>query len=75
MIRVHFSMSAIPRLLYTHLSKSRANSHAAGKLMKSRQALRVVAAGTIGNVLEWYDFAICNGTAPCESSDPTIVVR
>ena len=26
--------------------------------MKSRQALRVVAAGTIGNVLEWYDFAI-----------------
>jgi MFS transporter, MHS family, proline/betaine transporter len=26
--------------------------------MKSKQALRVVAAGTIGNVLEWYDFAI-----------------
>ena len=26
--------------------------------MESRQALRVVAAGTIGNVLEWYDFAI-----------------
>jgi MFS transporter, MHS family, proline/betaine transporter len=26
--------------------------------MKSRQALRVIAAGTIGNVLEWYDFAI-----------------
>ena len=26
--------------------------------MKSRQTLRVIAAGTIGNVLEWYDFAI-----------------
>jgi MFS transporter, MHS family, proline/betaine transporter len=26
--------------------------------MESRQAFRVVAAGTIGNVLEWYDFAI-----------------
>lgn len=26
--------------------------------MEPRQALRVVAAGTIGNVLEWYDFAI-----------------
>jgi hypothetical protein len=26
--------------------------------MKSRQALRVVAAGTIGNVLDWYDFAM-----------------
>lgn len=26
--------------------------------MKSRQTLRVIAAGTIGNVLEWYDFAM-----------------
>ena len=26
--------------------------------MKSRQTLRFIAAGTIGNVLEWYDFAI-----------------
>src|SRR3954465_14193191 len=26
--------------------------------MKSRQTLRVIAAGTIGNVLEWYDFEI-----------------
>jgi MFS transporter, MHS family, proline/betaine transporter len=26
--------------------------------MKSQQALRVIAAGTIGNVLEWYDFAV-----------------
>ena len=35
--------------------------------MESRQALRVVAAGTIGNVLEWYDFAIygyCDGDRP-----------
>ena len=26
--------------------------------MESRQAFRVVAAGMLGNVLEWYDFAI-----------------
>jgi len=26
--------------------------------MKSRQMLRVIAAGTIGNVLEWYDLAM-----------------
>jgi hypothetical protein len=27
-------------------------------MMKSTQSVRVIAAGTIGNVLEWYDFAI-----------------
>src|SRR3954447_12148371 len=60
MIRIHFSMCPIPRRLYTHLSKLTVPRGFArcGKQMKSRQTLRVIAAGTIGNVLEWYDFAI-----------------
>src|SRR4051812_617248 len=60
MIRIHFSMCSIPRRLYTHLSKLTVPRGFArcGKQMKSRQTLRVIAAGTIGNVLEWYDFAI-----------------
>src|SRR3954453_4228080 len=60
MIRIDFSMCSIPRRLYTHLSKLTVPRGFArcGKQMKSRQTLRVIAAGTIGNVLEWYDFAI-----------------
>jgi hypothetical protein len=34
------------------------SSRESGTQMEARQALRVVAAGMIGNVLEWYDFAI-----------------
>jgi MHS family proline/betaine transporter-like MFS transporter len=34
------------------------SSRESGTQMESRQAFRVVAAGMIGNVLEWYDFAI-----------------
>src|SRR3954469_12507303 len=60
MIRIHFSMCSIPRRLYTHLSKLTVPRGFArcGKQMKSRQTTRVIAAGAIGNVLEWYDFAI-----------------
>jgi hypothetical protein len=60
MIRIHFSMSAIPRRLYTHLSKITAPREFArsGQTDEIKAALRVVAAGTIGNVLEWYDFAM-----------------
>jgi MFS family permease len=61
-IRIDFSMildttAAALHALVEAYSPAR-SSRESGKHMKSRQALRVVAAGTIGNVLERYDFAI-----------------